>query len=445
MNLSYSTTLFNQPLINPLFNQERLKEVEKIIDKDPTREVAPSINTINTTQILDLGEDDYFGFGRNKILNEKGIAKIEKYVEKDAQVIACRELLLGSVAQLALTIHVSTKCPEKQELADELADFFNYVFDNMNGTIEDELRQLVGDIYGYGLSEFKWKYSDDLRFENKLVIDALKNKKQGLYQFDCDSFGNILSISNLWSPNQPLPVSKFCYSTWKKKYSNPYGCGLAETLYFLCFAKRELLKGKLKKSDKETRPTTVIYMPANPDSALIKAANKFLNDIENSTGGTLPEPLRAELLNKAANSTSTSDLDILDFLNQEISKCILGNSAEASSGNGGSYAKSKVSSQVTKVNIMYLIKHLEDIVKEQIIKPMARYNFDSNIYTSDLYPTARFGEIEEESKDSLVNRLVSLAGANFIDATDKNVREYVRKIDDIPEPENINNDEVLNV
>lgn len=421
------------------FNSSQISSllaVESEVKKNPTIELGLDTNYNQITQALDYGQMYYYD--RTPILNEKSFADIEKIVLTDPQVIASLDRKRLAVLQLGWSIKPANEDPK----AIELKEFIEYNLKSMTGTIEDALFQLYSSIvFGYSLSEINFRYCNSDKFKNKLVLKDIKNKNTGVYQFNLDPFGNVLAITNLYNLNQPLPKDKFIWVSWKPRYSNPYGYGLADTLYYLCYAKKQLFKNSLIGSGKWANPSLYIELPENPSDAEIDAAKMFAYEIQNSSAGVLPAPLKAQLL-EIANRSQNPNLEIMSFINDEIAKCINLSSAGTTSNEGkSSYASKQIELTSSLIDENYMIGLSEDIINEKLIKLLCGVNYNVKAYPQELYPSFVFNPILSEEKSGLIDRLDKLNSMGFLDATSENDREFVRNIDGLPkESELIDNE-----
>lgn len=421
-------------------NQEtNLLNVEKIVKENPVIELGSDVNYNQITQSLDYGQMYYYD--RTPILTEKSFADIEKIVLTDAQVIASLDRKRLSVLQLGWTIQ-SADDSEESKL---LRNFIDYCLLAMEGTIEDALFQLYSSIvFGYSLSEINFKWCNNTDYKGKLVLKNIKNKNTGVYQFNLDTFGNILGITNLYNVGQPLPKDKFIWLSWKPRYSNPYGYGLADTLYYLCYAKKQLMKNSLIGAGKWANPSLYIQTGPQPSTEEIAAAKQFAFDIQNSSAGALPEPLKAQLL-ELANRSQNPNLEIIKFINDEIAKCINLSSAGTTSNEGqSSYASKQIELTSSLIDENYMIKLSEDLINEKIIKLLCGINFDKKIYSEDLYPYFRFNPTTSENKSALVDRIEKLYNMGFVNSSDDQDYKFVRSIDELPEQEDYNENEPNN-
>lgn len=429
---SYLLDLKDKKSLDPSYNPSEVLAVQQIAKKNPTMEMVLDNEFGYISQALDYGLSPYYN--RNKTLNNKGYGVVEDVIENDDQVIASLEKLKLSVMQLRIT-PVKPKFiePKYQEVADILQKFWQLNLDEMQETIEDALYSLDSDriIYGHAFSEKVWKYQEFGEFKGKLVIDAIKNKKPGVFQFDLDKFANVLSITDL-AHNIALPKEKFIYSTWKKRHSDPYGKGVADALYPLCYSKQQLLKIMMIGAGKWANPSTVIYLPTGGDGE-VEAAETFANQLQASSCASIPQGYKAELL-EIANRSQNPCIEIIQHLNTAIAKIIESTAAATNENSSGYGSKADTSEKMksSKIHELYLIRSDEDLLKEQLVRPLSRLNFDIEKFPLSAYPDLKFSPIDEESKSSLVDRLVKYYDMGIVNPDNKNHREYIQKIDDIP-------------
>ena len=418
--------------LNPFYDKDVLLKVQQKIKKEPTLELALDNDYGYISQVLDYGLSPYYD--RNKILKSKGYAVIEDVVETDDQVLACLEKLKLTVQQLKLRPVKPKKLePKFNEISDILLKFWDYNLDEMQDTIADALYHQDSDriIYGHAFSEKNYKYAEYGDFNGKLIIDSIKGKKPGVFQFDADGYGNILSITNLHS-GLIIPKEKMLYATWKKKRGNPYGSGLAQTLYPLCYAKQQLTKIMLRGAGKWSDPSIVVYLPTGGESEVV-AVETFANQLQSSSCGSLPVGYRAELL-EMANRSKNPCIEIMNYLNTAIARAIESTvmTTNESTAGYGSRSDSAVKAKSAKVHEIYLIQSDEDLLKEQLVRPLTRLNFDIDKFPLCAYPNLEFNPIDAEDKSMLVERLKTIWDMKFVDENNPEHRSYVQSIDEIP-------------
>jgi len=417
---------------NPFYDKDVLLKVQQKFKQDPTVELALDNDWGYISQVLDQGLSPYYD--RNKILKTKGYGVIEDVVETDDQVLACLEKLKLTVQQLKIRPVKPKKLESKyNEVADYLLNYWEFVLDEMQDTLAEALYHQDSDriIYGHAFSEKNYKYAESGIYKGKLVIDSIKGKKPGVFSFDIDGFGNILSITNLRS-GLVLPKEKFLYATWKKKRSNHYGSGLAQTLYPLCYAKQQLIKIMLRGAGKWADPSVVIYLPTGGESELL-AAETFANQLQSSSCGSLPTGYKAELLEKA-NTNKNPCIEIINYLNTAIARTIESTvmTTNESTAGYGSRSDSAVKAKSAKVHEVYLIQSDEDLLKEQLVRPLTRMNNDIDKFPICAYPNLEFNPIDAEDKTLLIERLKTTFDMGFIEKNNLEHRTYIQNIDEIP-------------
>jgi phage gp29-like protein len=211
-------------------------------------------------------------------------------------------------------------------------------------------------------------------------------------------------------------------------------------LYYLCYAKKQLFKNSLIGSGKWANPSLYIELPENPSDGEIDAAKTFAYEIQNSSAGVLPAPLKAQLL-EIANRSQNPNLEIMSFINDEIAKCInLSSAGTTSNAGASSYASKQIELTSSLIDENYMIGLSEDIINEKLIKLLCAVNYNIKDYPEELYPGFTFNPILSEEKSGLIDRLDKLNSMGFLDATSENDREFVRNIDGLPKESELINE-----
>jgi len=424
MTYSYSTTTTGQEnIIGLLYSQQAINLANKEAHRYQTRELGIDNYSSQVGEILDTGADDFYA--RNGILTDKGIATIEDTVECNSQVIACMKLLKKSVTRL----NIKPVPANTSEEAKILADYWTYNFANMEGTINKALYEIFsGIIYGYALSEKIYKYAPSGQFEGKLVVDKIKNKKPGSWEFILDSYGNIKAVNNLVN-YKLIGKNKFMIYTYDTQFSDPYGRGIAKTLYYLCYGIQELTKQMLIGAGTWAEPSVMVKLPGLSDSKTeADAAKAFVNSIRNTSGGILPQGFEAGLLQAASGSNPF--IEIFHYFLAEIAKTIIGNAGTTNeSQKFGSYAKAKIEATVTEVNVSALIQDAKELLKEQLIRPLTYHNFDPIRFPVEIYPEIEISAENEDDKNGQMDRAIKAVEIGAARMYKKEDRKKVRAID----------------
>ncbi|MEM7773857.1 MAG: DUF935 family protein, partial [Cyanobacteria bacterium P01_A01_bin.37] len=201
-----------------------------------------------------------------------------------------------------------------------------------------------------------------------------------------------------------LPNKKFIVHTFHGERDNPYGMGLGGKLYWPVFFKKNDVKFWLAFCDKYGSPTAIgKYQQGNKGQRdeLLKA----IRAIAQEAGIAIPEGTSLEFLEANRNGAITAYKDLADYMDQEISKAVLGETGTTNqSDGGGSRARDEVANGIRLEIAKFDADLLSDTLNRTLIKWIVDYNFAPGTVA---YPKLwrRFPELEEkEDLNGRINR-----------------------------------------
>lgn len=394
------------------FNPKELKQVENAIYRNPDIEIG--LNTYNNIQQygenLDTGIYTYHT--RGEILNLKSFSTLER-LERNSSIYAATNNFKLSVIEPKVIV----KAANKSYNAGLLKEFIEFNLAEMEGTINDACYDILSALLpGYSITE-KVYQTATFEGEYKKIIKAFKSKKAGLYSFYIDAFDNIQAVRSLIGNDAPLPKEKFIIYSFLKKNGNPYGFPLFDVLYPLYFAINELQKFMLIGAAKFSNPSVVISVPNGASDAVLSAVSAFASDLTQSSVATLPESVKAGILD-ITNKSRNPYIDLLKYFISEIEKVLLLNDLTVSqSGKYGSRAESSVKVEQGKLPLVrYTRRNLEDTFKEQFIKSTIKYNFNAEEFPTSIYPSLLFNDENKADKQIFVSMVSDLTDKGYMNA-----------------------------
>ncbi|MGD9599915.1 MAG: DUF935 domain-containing protein [Steroidobacteraceae bacterium] len=217
-------------------------------------------------------------------------------------------------------------------------------------TLEAELKEIGWDditdkmlfaaFYGWGVAEVLWRPNG-----NRVSFAAIKVRDRARFRFDIDRNLYLWTRAGGW---QLMPDRKFwTVTTGADNHDEPYGLGLAHSLYWPVFFKRNDVKFWLMFLEKFGMPTAVAKLPAGQmnDPQQIQKAIEMLQQIATDAGVVVPDNVVVELLEAAR--TGTADYGGLhDAMNAAISKIVVGQTMTMD--NGSSRAQGEVHERVAQ-------------------------------------------------------------------------------------------------
>lgn len=199
-------------------------------------------------------------------------------------------------------------------------------------------KMLFSVFYGWGVAEIMWR-PDGAR----VAFDKIVVRDRARFRFDRQG------ALYLWRQGWRLmPDRKFwTISTGADHHDEPYGLGLAHSLYWPVFFKRNDIKFWLVFLEKFGMPTAIAKVPAGQisDPTIVNKAIAMLRQIATDAGVVVPDNVAVELL-EAARGGAADYESLHNAMNAAISKIVVGQTM--TTDNGSSLSQAKVHQNVAE-------------------------------------------------------------------------------------------------
>lgn len=256
---------------------------------------------------------------------------------KDDQVKSTFQQRRSGTVQAELIVEAGDDRPESKACADEaLRQIKALRFDDITEKV------LYAVFYGWGVAEILWgmdgKY---ITFEN------IKVRNRGRFLFDQDS--NLYLQRNGVALPELMPDKKFWVINSGADHDDaPYGYGLAHSLYWPVFFKRNDIKFWLVFLERFGQPTALMQIPAGQmeNEKKVGEAKAILKMIATDSGIVVPDNAVISLL-EAARSGAADYAQMRIAMDDAISKIVLSQTMTTDSKAGGfGSQQAKVHAQV---------------------------------------------------------------------------------------------------
>lgn len=292
--------------------------------------------------------------------------------------------------------------PFSQEAIDiKVAEYVQSVF---LGFPFDRARRSIlrgGTLKGFAVSEIMWDYS-----EGDTFINDMKYRHQRRFVFDTS--GNILlkTIENPMgmdvSLRDGLPLCKFQHVTFGDEVETPYGIGLGRELYWPWWFKKNGIKFWMMFCDKFAGPTVKgEYEPG----ASTEDQNKLLSAaqaVHSNSAIIYPKGMSLDLLEAARSGSITTYKELAEFMNDEITISILGQTATTTGTAGklgNEQAQENVKDDIVKADADSLCEAF-NARDTGVVRWLVDYQFPG----LGRYPQMWIDCEEEEDKKTLAER-----------------------------------------
>jgi len=316
----------------------------------------------------------------------------ETIEERDAHYLGVLGTRRRAVSQMPFTVEAGDDTPEAEAQADMVRDWLK----------RDELTDEVFDILdcigkGYSMTEILWDTS-----EGQWMPTRLEYRDPRWFRFDRIDLKTPLMLDEN-GVEQPLPAFKFVFAQIKAKSGITLRSGLARVAawgwMFKAYTQRDwaiftqtygqpLRLGKFgpeaSEKDKDTLFTAV-------------------SNIAGDCAAIIPDSMTIEFIeNKTVGASSDLYLKRADWLDQQISKAVLGQTATTDAVVGG-LGSGKEHREVQKSIQTADARGLAAILNRDLIRPWMQLNFGP----LKVYPRLK---IEEPEKEDLVALSTAIGG-----------------------------------
>ena len=239
--------------------------------------------------------------------------------------------------------------------------------EEMQGLAWDDItdKMLFCSFYGWGVAEIMWAQDGSrVRFADIRVRDRSR------FRFSLSHTLYLHRITGL----EAMPDRKFwTISTGSDNHDEPYGLGLAHSLYWPVFFKRNDIKFWLVFLEKFGQPTAIAKLPAGQidDPQQRSKAVAMLRSIATDSGVVVPDNIVVELL-EAARSGAADYESMIKAMDSAIAKVIL--SQTMTTDNGSSRSQAQVHEGVADA----VVKSDADLISESFMRGPLQWWVDWN-------------------------------------------------------------------
>ena len=349
---------------------------------------------------------DFQNFGRflpdpDSVLKVKGKdIRIYKELLCEPHVWACVQSRKSGVLSLEWEIN---REKDKNQQAQVIEDIFKAI--DIYALMSEILN---ATLFGFQPLEIIWQKQGNL-----IVPAEIKAKPQEWFCFDDDNKLKFRTKENYYG--EYLPGKKFLCPQSNPSYQNPYGERTLSRVFWPVAFKKGGMKFWVAFTEKYGMPFLIGKYPRGATAENKENLADMLEKMVQDAIAIVPDDSRVEIVEAAKSSSADIYEKIIDKMNAEISKAILGQTLTTEIGSTGSYAASNTHMSVRK-DIIDSDKKLVEKTLNQLIRWIYEINFNSqDIPTFEMY--------EEEDVDltlSQRDKVLCESGVKF-------TKEYFKK------------------
>jgi len=366
---------------------------------------------------------DFYSLGLNlpdpdPVLKKQGKdVKIYRELLADSHVWACVQSRKSGVLSLEWELD---RGKAKSRQAKIIEDIFNKL--DLN-TIITEI--LDASMFGFQPLEVIWQNTASL-----IIPKEIKAKPVEWFVFDDENQLKLKTKDNF--QGELLPDKKFLLPQYNPSYQNPYGERTLSRVFWPVIFKKGGLKFWVIFTEKYGMPFLVGKHPRGTSKDDTDNLADMLTAMIQDAIAVIPDDSSVEMHEAAKGSSAEIYEKLIDKMNAEISKAILGQTLTTEIGNKGSFAASK-----THMDVRKDIIETDKRIVERTLNQLIRWIYDLNFSGQTNIPV--FSMWEEEDVDlNLAQRDKILADSGVKFTKDYYMKAYGFEEEDLELQQDVN-------
>lgn len=307
----------------------------------------------------------------DEVLKKQGKdIRVYKQLLYDPHVFACVQSRKSGVLSLEWEINRGKNKDKNTQIIEDLfkkIDVYKLISDILNATS-----------FGFQPIEIIWK-----KFGNYVLPSELKAKPVDWFCFDDDNILKFRTKEHYYG--EELPSRKFLCPQANPTYENPYGERTLSRVFWAVTFKKGGLKFWVTFSEKYGIPHLIGKHPRGASQDETDRLADLLENMIQDAIAVIPDDSSVEI--QEANKSSSAEIfeKLIDKMNAEISKAILGQTLTTEVGSRGSYAASNTHLKIRQ-DLIDSDKKLVESTINQLINWIYEFNFpNSEIPTFEMY------------------------------------------------------------
>ena len=328
---------------------------QKGIKKGITEEIATRKRALNFYSLANILPDP------DIVLKKQGKdIRIYKELLCDPHVFACTQSRKAGVLSLDWEINRGL---DKDQNAEDVENLLKKL----------DIQKLMSDIldatqFGFQPLEIMWKRDKS----GHIMPERVTAKPPEWFCFDDDNNLKFRTKENYYG--EIVPNKKFLLAQNNPTYNNPYGDRTLSRVFWNVTFKKGGLKFWVVFTEKYGMPHLIGKHPRGSTKEETNSLADMLEDMVQDAIAVIPDDSSIEIQEASKSSSAEIYEKLIDKMNTEISKAILGQTLTTEIGSTGSYAASNTHMQVRQ-DIVDSDKKLVEGVINQLIQWIYEINF----------------------------------------------------------------------
>lgn len=292
----------------------------------------------------------------------------EEMEEKDTHLFSILQTRKLAVQGLEWDILSYSDNPEDKKIAGFVKDVLEN-FEDLDDAILD-LLDAIGK--GFSVSEIMWAIQNG---QARIKDMEWKHPKK----FTFDDHWRIRLLTDTDPVNGiELPPGKFAVHKYKAKSGHPSRAGVIRVCSWMYLFKNYDIKDWVAFAEVYGKPLRLGKYPASATKDDKDALKQALVQLGTDAAGIISEGTVIEFIETKGTTGSNIYERFAQFCNQEMSKCVLGQTLTTEVGDRGSLAAGKVHNEVRQDLLKADCRSLAKTIRRDIIRPLVIFNFGSD-------------------------------------------------------------------
>ena len=287
--------------------------------------------------------------------------RIYKELLCDPHVFACVQSRKAGVLSLEWAINRGSE--EKDKIAQEIENLL----------VNLDIHKLISDIldatqFGFQPLEIMWRRDKS----GHVMPERVVAKPPEWFCFDDNNTLKFRTKENFYG--EELPNKKFLLVQNNPSYNNPYGERTLSRVFWNVTFKKGGMKFWVVFTEKYGMPHLIGKHPRGASKAETDSLADMLEEMVQDAIAVIPDDSSVEIQEASKSSSAEIYEKLIDKMNSEISKAILGQTLTTEIGSSGSYAAANTHMQVRQ-DIIDSDKKLVETAINQLIAWICEFNY----------------------------------------------------------------------
>ncbi len=261
---------------------------------------------------------------------------------------------------------------EETEKARKISEFVRKTLaaiPNFEHTLTHLLKAIA---YGHSVVEVMWRIDPDA-----VRVEALRTRRPE--RFILEAAGGLKLRDSETGEAKLLPDRKFVCHRADPQDDEPYATPLLLALYWPWYFKKHGAAFWMVLAEKFGIPSVIGRYPSHFTDADVRNLVTALTNLQQDSVAAVPQETQVELESINVGEKGSFFRELLDFMNAEISKTVLGGTLTQEVGEVGSYAAAKTHQEVRQEIIAADARLLQTTLNSTLVRWLVDFNYGPDV------------------------------------------------------------------